>query len=64
MITQEQLYLDPIELSKRIGVCIGTLGQWRARRAYLPYSKFGKNVRYLVTDIEAYEKRAVVKVAA
>jgi hypothetical protein len=61
---RNKLYIDPTELSERIGICTGTLAQWRFRRVGIPYLKFGQLDRYRISDVEAFEARSMIEVAA
>lgn len=47
--------LTPRQAAKELGVSPGTLAVWRCKKRYpLRYIKVGSNVRYRMTDIEAF----------
>lgn len=54
----DQRILTPEEVAKRLGVSVYTLQKWRERKPDFPtpvFYKYGKSVRYLLSDIEKYE---------
>jgi excisionase family DNA binding protein len=66
MTDLSQAYMTAEEVSKHLGICTGTLSQWRARKNYLPYNKFGNLVRYRTEDVEAFavaDRREVINAA-
>jgi hypothetical protein len=47
--------LDSIQVSKILGISVGTLAVWRATKRYaLAYIKVGRAVRYKKSDVEAF----------
>lgn len=48
-------YIDPPGLSERLGIPVGTLANWRWRRIGPAYYTYGRHVRYLIADVEAWE---------
>ncbi len=55
---QPPIAVPPAEAAKVLGVQEATLAWWRSRRkAYLPYLKAGKLVRYRLTDLAEYLAR-------
>jgi hypothetical protein len=47
--------LEPLEVSKILGVTVKSLAVWRCTKRYdLPYIKVGKSVKYRPEDIQAF----------
>lgn len=47
--------LTPAQVSEVLGICQGTLNNWRAtKRVVLPYVKIGTAIRYREEDIAAF----------
>lgn len=47
--------LDTGQAAAHLGVTIGTLNVWRSTgRHQLPYLKIGRNVRYRLSDLDAW----------
>ena len=47
--------LTTLELSRRYGICVGTLQNWRSQGRGPTYVKLGRSaVRYRTEDIEAF----------
>lgn len=44
------------DLARRWNVKTTTLSNWRARRQGPPYMKLPQGIRYLLSDIEAFER--------
>jgi predicted DNA-binding transcriptional regulator AlpA len=52
---QATMLLSQAEVSRRLGVSIGTLAVWRSSRRYpLPYVKVGGLVRYRESDVATF----------
>lgn len=49
-----QIYLSEKELAVRWNVSYRTLQDWR-KNGLLPYTKFGRCIRYAMDDIKAFE---------
>jgi len=52
-----RLALDEQELSQRWGLSVKTLRRWRQEKLGPIFCKMGARVTYLITEIEAYERR-------
>ena len=52
-----RLALDEHELSQRWGLSVKTLRRWRQEKLGPIFCKMGARVTYLITEIEAYERR-------
>jgi excisionase family DNA binding protein len=53
--------LDETTTAEVLGVTKGTLQVWRSTKRYpLPYVKVGRNVRYRLSDVEAFIQRRTV----
>ncbi len=49
--------LDENELATRWGLSVKTLRRWRQEQLGPIFCKFGARVTYLITEVEAYERR-------
>jgi len=49
--------IDENELSQRWGLSVKTLRRWRQEKLGPIFCKMGARVTYLITEIEAYERR-------
>lgn len=49
--------LNETELATRWGISVKTLRRWRQDQLGPVFCKFGARVTYLITDIEAFERR-------
>jgi hypothetical protein len=58
MQEQRKLWLSRAELSARWGVALPTLAAWACQGRGPKYAKFGRQVRYRIDDVEAYEAQA------
>ncbi len=52
--------LTPVQLAERWQVHPGSLANERSAGTGLPFVKIGARVRYRLSDIEAYERAALV----
>jgi len=52
-----RLALDEHELSQRWGLSVKTLRRWRQEKLGPIFCKMGARVTYLISEIEAYERR-------
>lgn len=52
-----ELSITGSQLAKRWGVSPHTVENWRARRKGPPYLKFTQGVRYMIADIEEFERK-------
>jgi predicted DNA-binding transcriptional regulator AlpA len=52
----EDKWLSRQELADRYGVPVKTPAQWASRGKGPRYAKFGKHVRYLLSDVIAWER--------
>jgi predicted DNA-binding transcriptional regulator AlpA len=50
-------WLTRQELADRYGVPVKTAAQWASKGTGPRYAKFGKHVRYLLSDVIAWEKK-------
>jgi hypothetical protein len=55
---QTELYLSEADLAKRWLISEKTLQRWRTLGQNIKYQKFGRHVRYLLTDVIEFEARA------
>ena len=56
--TDRAVFLDEEALARRWGISRRTLANQRsAGRSPLPYVKIGRSVRYLLSDVQAAERR-------
>ena len=46
--------LTSLELSRRCGISVGTLQNWRSQGRGPTYVKLGRSVRYRTDDIDAF----------
>ena len=53
----QRLALDEQELSQRWGLSVKTLRRWRQQQIGPVFCKMGARVTYLISEIEAYERR-------
>jgi len=60
MSLQNKKFLNESAVSKLLGVALSTLRNKRFNRLGPKYHKFGKSVRYLESDLEAYIEGSVV----
>jgi len=56
----EPLVFDDFKAAKLLGVSVYTLRKWRTTGDGPAYRKFGKTVRYIQGDIEAYIEKSIV----
>jgi AraC-like DNA-binding protein len=52
-----RLALDEYELATRWGLSVKTLRRWRQEQLGCAFCKLGSRVVYLLTEIEAFERR-------
>ena len=55
--TQARVALNEHELAARWGLSVKTLRRWRQESLGPVFCKLGARVTYLITDIEAFERR-------
>jgi len=53
----QRLAIDENELSQRWGLSVKTLRRWRQSQLGPIFCKMGSRVTYLISEIEAYERR-------
>ena len=53
----QRIALDEQELSQRWGLSVKTLRRWRQEQLGPIFCKMGARVTYLISEIEAYERR-------
>ncbi len=51
MDTNHPQYLTEVQVSHMTGIALSTLRNHRFERKGIPYIKFGRSVRYLLTDV-------------
>ena len=57
------VYLTELDVAERLGMSRRAIQNWRFNRTGGPnFYKFGKTVRYLLADVEAYEASRRVEV--
>lgn len=52
-----RIAINETELSQRWGLSVKTLRRWRQEKLGPIFCKMGARVTYLITEIEAYERR-------
>lgn len=53
----ERLALDEYELAARWGISVKTLRRWRQQQLGPIFCKLGARVTYLISEVEAFERR-------
>jgi len=53
----KRIALDESELAARWGLSVKTLRRWRQEQLGPVFCKFGARVTYLISEIEAFERR-------
>jgi len=53
----QRIAIDENELSQRWGLSVKTLRRWRQEKLGPVFCKMGARVTYLISEIEAYERR-------
>jgi predicted DNA-binding transcriptional regulator AlpA len=53
----QRIALDENELASRWGLSVKTLRRWRQEQLGPVFCKLGARVTYLITEVEAYERR-------
>ncbi len=62
-VVVEPTWLCERDVSRMLGISMGKLRIDRCKRRGLPYVKFGKSVRYALTDIQTYmDSRKIILV--
>ena len=56
-LTAPRIAIDENELSQRWGLSVKTLRRWRGNSLGPIFCKMGARVTYLISEIEAYERR-------
>ena len=59
-VTNEDRWLTRDELAERLQVPAKTLAQWASAGTGPRYARFGKHVRYRLTDVIAWERGQMV----
>ncbi len=62
--TQHEQWLTRIEVSQRLNVPKRTLDQWAAQGKGPQYARFGRHVRYRLSDVIAWERASTVNHSA
>lgn len=57
-----QCYVSEREVSRITGLAIQTLRNWRFRGEGIPYSKIGRSVRYLLSDVYSFMENHRVRI--
>ena len=55
--TVQRIAIDENELAQRWGLSVKTLRRWRQEKLGPIFCKMGARVTYLISEIEAYERR-------
>lgn len=63
MQSPKPLYVSPQELSRLTGIPEGSLANQRSKGVGLPYTRFGKLIRYKLSDVEAVLEQNRVETA-
>lgn len=53
----QRIALDEYELAARWGLSVKTLRRWRQDNLGCPFCKLGARVTYLISEVEAFERR-------
>jgi hypothetical protein len=53
----QRIAIDEFELADRWGISVKTLRRWRQEQLGPIYCKLGHRVRYLLEEVEAFERR-------
>jgi len=61
---QNVIWLSRQDLAKRLGVPVKTAAEWATRRTGPRYARFGKHVRYRLTDVVEWENSRMSDVQA
>ena len=52
--TNHRRAMNEVEAAEQLGMSVATLRAWRHRKQGPPFVKFGRSVRYLPSDLEAF----------
>lgn len=55
----KSIYFTEKELARRWGISHRTLQRWRSDNNGLPYTKFGRHVRYPLSVIQEFEEKHI-----
>lgn len=55
METTEDRWLTRAEVAERLQIPLGTLADWACKGTGPPYARFGKHVRYRLSDLLTWE---------
>lgn len=61
---EDKVWISRKELAERIGVAEKTVVEWASKGTGPRYARFGKHVRYRMSDVEAWEEGHLVRSAA
>jgi hypothetical protein len=61
---QQKRHCDEFAAAEYLDVSVSTMRDWRIRKRGPVYAKFGKAVRYPVTELEKFAEAARVRMAA
>ena len=56
-------WLTPREVYREYGLSVSSLAKWRMDRKNLPFTKFGKYIKYKRSDIEKFMESHIREVA-
>lgn len=57
----EQIWLSRKQVAGRWNLPEKTLAEWATNRTGPPYGRFGRHVRYRLSDVVAWEERQIVR---
>lgn len=58
-MTEQKLWLTREDVAERFGVPVESVRYWEAKGTGPPSAKFGRHIRYRLTDVEEWEKTRV-----
>lgn len=64
MQTEKPLWISPQEYERLFGIPTGSLANARSKGVGVPYTRFGKLIRYKLSDVEAAFEAGRVETSA
>jgi predicted DNA-binding transcriptional regulator AlpA len=62
--TPDTIWLTRVEFAGRIGVPVKTTAEWATKGTGPRYARFGRHVRYRLSDVIAWENERLAEVAS
>jgi len=59
-MTHRERAVNEIEAAAFLGLAVATLRAWRHRKKGPKFHRFGRAVRYLISDLEDFVRRSIV----